>query len=881
MAPYLWFPLFLVCVSAAAAGSAAAAWRLYTRVLDRVAFALLLLFVGIYAISTTAGAINRIGVWGYAIGCGIWLAAMLVVAAILPRPVAAEASLPIRVETTKGRAWATIVAGVVAAVAAAPIVVNTILIHPLQWDVMTYGLWSGVHAWHTHTLWRLDFGTPLFPAGYELAVTWPIVFTRSESLIGWVHLAYVAAAALYIYLLTAHLCRDSGWCAAAGLLAVAGCLGIPRLSEVWLNIGKPDVVITGFGVATIYYLFAYADDAAADGRLRPRNLFAAGLSLGLMTGVKNNGVLYAPLAAALIWFADRRPVPFRVRLGAFFRRCVLVFSIMAVLGVFWYVRNILVYGRTMDRHIALEGVRRSIIYNLFTHNPWINDVALWMTFTSPVIGLLLAAVAWRRRARLDYRLAALCSLAAFVVFVITPYSAFGSFAGVDPIQIRLSGPLFPVLVALVLSGLAMILARRVDVATPRPAVAIEFTRPLATASVLLGATAIWLTAAVCQFVFYEPPKGLPEADFVTFHTRRTPVYTFVQRNLKNSRILSYGLRPYGLLGSDFSNNVIYDPQSITLKTEDLDYTLEHNPGLDYLLIARDPHMFQQGLPPSVADLEKRPGFEVFYRDEDVVGFAVPHDVDDVGLPFWNIALEDGWYALQPEPQPGHWQCWSEGRGNVRIFLSRSADARLVGGLWSLRQPNTVDVSLNGATVATLHAPFTLADIPELHFNAGENTLELRSPNPGMPFNQDIRCLNFCLSNLKLAVAGATDVSMTDGWYAREADQRHWWRWSGGRGAVRVFARGAKTASLRCIVHSIRVPNTVTVLLNGEPAATWKIEENSDRRYTIDKLALKKGENLIEFVSELPPDPEPHTTRKLAILVGSLKLTINGTTYSPE
>ena len=80
------------------------------------------------------------------------------------------------------------------------------------------------------------------------------------------------------------------------------------------------------------------------------------------------------------------------------------------------------------------------------------------------------------------------------------------------------------------------------------------------------------------------------------------------------------------------------------------------------------------------------------------------------------------------------------------------------------------------------------------------------------------------------------------------------------------------------IYSIRTPNTVDVLVNGENAATWDISWNLFKAFEPVALHLKTGENNIAFVSHNPAIYIPTDTRPLALAVSNLRVVgANGST----
>lgn len=112
----------------------------------------------------------------------------------------------------------------------------------------------------------------------------------------------------------------------------------------------------------------------------------------------------------------------------------------------------------------------------------------------------------------------------------------------------------------------------------------------------------------------------------------------------------------------------------------------------------------------------------------------------------------GWHAL--EGSDVDWWCWTKRRGTIRVFAAQATGGVLSGELYSIQQPNTVEIYVNGRTSAVLKleasvfAPFEPVTVV---LRAGENMLELVSHNPPVTQAHDKRPLAFAVKNLRLTL----------------------------------------------------------------------------------------------------------------------------------
>jgi GDSL-like Lipase/Acylhydrolase len=114
-------------------------------------------------------------------------------------------------------------------------------------------------------------------------------------------------------------------------------------------------------------------------------------------------------------------------------------------------------------------------------------------------------------------------------------------------------------------------------------------------------------------------------------------------------------------------------------------------------------------------------------------------------------------------------------------------------------------------------------------------------------------------------------SFEDGWHAWERSGSDWWRWTDGRGEIRVMASEDGDMLMHGEIYSIRKPNTVDVLVNSERKATWQISWDLFKAFEPVVLRLKRGENRIVFVSHNPAMSVPTDSRPLALAVSNLRV----------
>jgi Dolichyl-phosphate-mannose-protein mannosyltransferase len=128
-----------------------------------------------------------------------------------------------------------------------------------------------------------------------------------------------------------------------------------------------------------------------------------------------------------------------------------------------------------------------------------------------------------------------------------------------------------------------------------------------------------------------------------------------------------------------------------------------------------------------------------------------------------------------------------------------------------------------------------------------------------------------------ASAGGVCTTEFPGWYSLERSGADWWRWSSGKGVVHVKAAKALHADLEAEVFSIRYPNQVEFLLNGERVALLHETAVYTTQLILMPVELRQGDNTLEFLSANPPVQLPTDPRQMAIALKNLAFRTNGGT----
>ena len=137
---------------------------------------------------------------------------------------------------------------------------------------------------------------------------------------------------------------------------------------------------------------------------------------------------------------------------------------------------------------------------------------------------------------------------------------------------------------------------------------------------------------------------------------------------------------------------------------------------------------------------------------------------------------------------------------------------------------------------------------------------------------------FLINSLLLLGCGKAQPcqwELTEGWHTYEGEGTDWHRWSAGRGKVKVSLVQDATATMTGAIVSMHAADQVDILVNGEKVKTWNLTRDKWEFKSFEplKFSLKKGDNIVEFMSQKGPETNPTDPRPLAIAVKNLRLTI--------
>jgi Dolichyl-phosphate-mannose-protein mannosyltransferase len=113
------------------------------------------------------------------------------------------------------------------------------------------------------------------------------------------------------------------------------------------------------------------------------------------------------------------------------------------------------------------------------------------------------------------------------------------------------------------------------------------------------------------------------------------------------------------------------------------------------------------------------------------------------------------------------------------------------------------------------------------------------------------------------------LTFMSGWHGWERGERGWWRWTDGRGEIRLYTDQDSDLVMYGEVYSVQRPNKADVFVNGKKVMTWDITGNAFKPFELAELHFKAGENRLVFASHNPAIQIHTDSRELALAVQNL------------
>ena len=128
-------------------------------------------------------------------------------------------------------------------------------------------------------------------------------------------------------------------------------------------------------------------------------------------------------------------------------------------------------------------------------------------------------------------------------------------------------------------------------------------------------------------------------------------------------------------------------------------------------------------------------------------------------------------------------------------------------------------------------------------------------------------LLFVDNKARFPVKGA--AVFTTGWYDAELSSLDWVRWTSGTGEMKLVVEGKSNASLRGEFYSLRVPNTLDIVVNGKRISSLEIGWEGFKPQRTMEFVLNAGENTVHFISHYKGQAIETDERRLAVALKNL------------
>jgi hypothetical protein len=503
-------------------------------------------------------------------------------------------------------------------------------IPPLPWDVVEYHFPHLINAIQSGSLWTTIWAH--YPMGCEMFHSWGFTFLRNDALLYSTHFFFCILFIIFSCFVLRTLCfKDpNAICGSeiiSYLILIILLLIFPPLWDMQFNqIGKNDIAMSAFAMAALYFFLKYMTLKLANESFC-QNLLLLGIALGIMSGIKPQGILYSIFFLGLL-----------VK-DAFFKKLPwysvgLVCLFILLIAGFWYLRPLIMLGT-----IPPSGLDRSIIFNIN------KGVSLFLTgreniiFSSSIVYCIIMGVIWKNKDA-KMKVANYTLAGSIVIFFLTPFSNLNGY-----MQLRLSPATIPLVIIIAIATFLHLIVRgseeiKVDqFGKPIPwayrrgallagfsfgftslvMVAIPFWEPMKDKSrwvwtldalimVCMLAVFIYIYNSVkaqknlqliisksliyaiifivvvfsifFQEIHYKSSGDLPG------YNEGTSVYRWVYQNIRGKTICLFGLRPYGLYGKGLTNKVIYGGYSFDTKLRYWLFLVKKEKA-NYLVIGRD------------------------------------------------------------------------------------------------------------------------------------------------------------------------------------------------------------------------------------------------------------------------------------------------------
>ena len=423
----------------------------------------------------------------------------------------------------------------------------------LGWDVVSYHLPGVIEYYQAGSLWSMVGPYQSYSYGYELLGNY---FSQNFHASWGLLLAHVLSLWLVInaMVVISKIISSSSQSIKVNWLPLS-ILAIGIWVTLAINsidiVGKNDIFMGAMIFSALVFLVLLGTRREESGLGTNLLILFISSCLGLSLAAKPSAIAYLPyfwIATAWLLFSEKR----KVRNALVMASMTLLISFL--IGGFWLTRNLLLFGTLSP--VLDAGWQSSIITNAL-------NVEMYRSFIHTPL-LLIASIAWipafiialtlvvRGTRSSSWWLMASFHLVACLAFIVTPFSYQGG-----GIEWRLGMPL--------LLAAAFIYSVVIQSAI-QALCSWKFSQWLGYLFVLILMLSIplyWSIKKQNNLFGYEAVFNCSDQKSCP----KTNIYTWVQGLNEPIRIYSAGLRPYGLYGALWQNQLFYDLDSSTLLSE--------------------------------------------------------------------------------------------------------------------------------------------------------------------------------------------------------------------------------------------------------------------------------------------------------------------------
>jgi hypothetical protein len=498
--------------------------------------------------------------------------------------------------------------------------------YPFDWDAVSYHLPAIIEFLQKRTAWSFDGPYQSYCFGFEFLAALPLM--EFHSTFGFIlgnllatALIIVSSVCLVRMLTKATGCEDLSTFSSCAVFLMSYLLVEDR---VW-NFGKNDHFITGAILAALVFSIQSVMTVRGNLRFATAPILLSLLAMALAVASKPHMLGFVPAYGATLAYTVMINHREWKETRSWLLKMIPVAILVGCAGGFFLIRNLIHFGALSDFNFPRS---QTLLFNLSVQTfSLLVQSGRFLLVVLGIMALIAMIVRTQGSSRAVLVIVLGWLLSGFVTFMATPYS-LPDWGERESLQWRYGQ------VASLLSGIAVICCssmvwfaflRRWRSKMPHHEYKLRqrFSAPRWTSlacacivAVLMIAPAVLGRHGIKGLRGYELIKGQP-----------TEIYQWVQNQPTGIRIYAAGLRPAGLYGTDFSNQLFYDLHSSDLSEDragrDRLATVRASFHPDLIIISADPHPYIESVSiPQNEWLVRQPCVTRVYQDAVVSAFKV-------------------------------------------------------------------------------------------------------------------------------------------------------------------------------------------------------------------------------------------------------------------